>query len=252
MKRIKFFIQGCLKRHFFFLIAICDRGSLMSKIARFIACEKIAGDYYEFGVYRGNSFINSYKWLEWQFRKRVRLDVGGVDARESELNRKAIWNNMRFFAFDSFEGLPELTTQDQLSQDFEKGQFACSAKQFAYNLKWAGVPLWKTQIIKGWFVDTCVSQTLVKYKMNKAAVIWLDGDLYSSAKTVLEFVTEILQDGTIIVFDDWFSYKGSPYAGEQLAFYEWYQRVSDQYSIHEYQRDSWKRMSFIVSRKPVK
>ena len=57
--------------------------------------------------------------------------------------------------------------------------------------------------------------------IKKAALIWVDCDLYESTVPVLNFITDYVQDGTIIVFDDWFSFKGNLNMGEQRAFREW-------------------------------
>ena len=39
---------------------------------------------------------------------------------------QTLWNNMRFFGFDSFQGLPELIGVDQQTEDFEAGQYSAS------------------------------------------------------------------------------------------------------------------------------
>lgn len=45
--------------------------------------------------------------------------------------------------------------------------------------------------------------------------------LFESAKLVLNFIRPLLVDGTIIIFDDWYTFKGNPNLGEQHAFKEW-------------------------------
>ncbi len=89
--------------------------TLISKAARFVACEMIEGDYLEFGVYRGDSFIAAYKSLKKQFQSRIAQKTGGNDEAVNKNTRQRIWQNMRFFAFDSFQGLPALTTEDSKS-----------------------------------------------------------------------------------------------------------------------------------------
>ncbi len=222
----------------------------MEKVARFVACEMVEGDYLEFGVYRGATFINAYRSLERQFAARISQDTGGENEESARKRREELWSNMRFFAFDSFEGLPELTSDDVATPDFEKGQYGHPVEQFEATLRTRGIPAEKTRIIKGWFKDSCTRETAREHELKKAAVVWIDADLYSSTKTALTFITDLIQDGTILIFDDWFSYRGSPYAGEQRAFREWLTTIEGDYSVQEYHRESWKRMSFIVSRKP--
>jgi hypothetical protein len=50
--------------------------------------------------------------------------------------------------------------------------------------------------------------------------VHIDCDLYESTKVVLEGVAPILQEGTLLLFDEWFSYKGNPARGEARAFFE--------------------------------
>lgn len=222
---------------------------LISKVAQFVACEMIAGDYLEFGVYQGVSFINAYRHLKQQFEERIAQDEGGIMESEAREHRQRIWANMRFFAFDSFQGLPALSAEDSVSCDFQQGQYACSIEDFNENLGRAGIPLERIRVSQGWFSETCTQETREKYDMHKAAVVWIDSDLYSSASTVLSFITPLLQDGTVIIFDDWYSYKGNPAAGEQKAFWEWAQEISGLYSVQEYNKEDWKRCSFIVSKR---
>jgi O-methyltransferase len=128
-----------------------DSNSIVAKASRFVACEMVDGDYLEFGVFQGSSFVKSYRWLERNFRSRINLSVGGENQLEGQIRRRAIWNSMRFFAFDSFEGLPELSGEDFLSHDFAAGQYACDVESFLKNVSSGGVPLKKTFAVKGFF-----------------------------------------------------------------------------------------------------
>mgnify|MGYP003599663138 CR=1 FL=1 len=223
--------------------------TLIGKASRFTACEVVEGDYLEFGVFQGASLIASFKALENAFESRI-AQSEGFDKQVNK-NRSKIWNQMHFFGFDSFEGLPELEANDVGTSDFKKGMYACDKEIVQDNITNAGVPSSRITLIKGWFSDTCTFETAKKYSISKASIIWIDGDLYSSTRDVLFFVEGFLQDGTILIFDDWFSYKGNPSMGEQRAFYEWIETpfIKDNYYFHEYQRESWKRISFIVNKK---
>ena len=55
---------------------------------------------------------------------------------------------------------------------------------------------------------------------SKAAVIYVDCDLYKSTVPVLKFIVPFLQRGTIIVFDDWNCFYGDPELGERKAWSE--------------------------------
>ena len=45
---------------------------------------------------------------------------------------------MRFFAFDSFEGLPELSGVDQDTKDFAKGQYSFDEESFCLKVQEEG------------------------------------------------------------------------------------------------------------------
>ena len=53
-------------------------------------------------------------------------------------------------------------------------------------------------------------------------------------------------DGSIIIFDDWFAFRGHPHRGERRAFDEWRQRHPELIFTPFQQEGTW-RMSFIVS-----
>ena len=82
--------------------------------------------------------------------------------------------------------------------------------------------------------------------MSKASIIMIDCDLYNSTKLLLEFVTDIVQDGAILIFDDWFAYKGNRMKGEQLAANEWPEKNS-KFKLIPFSRYGVYRNSFIVS-----
>lgn len=222
---------------------------LFSRVARFLACEKISGDYIEFGVFRGDAFARFFHTLEEAFQIRIAQDMGGNKEEIDRQERMNIWNNMRFFAFDSFKGLPSLNEKDTSTGDFAPGQYSCDLECFKANIINLGVPLERVTPVKGWFEDTCNLKTAYEHQLEKAAVVFIDCDLYSSTKTVLEFIGDFLQDGTILIFDDWFSYRGNPARGEQKAFYEWAssEPIKSRFRFTEYQKDSWNRNSFIAN-----
>jgi len=56
--------------------------------------------------------------------------------------------------------------------------------------------------------------------LNKARVVMIDCDLKESTFLALEFIKPCLQDGTIILFDDFHSFKGNINKGEYGAFEE--------------------------------
>src|SRR3989344_87328 len=180
------------------------------------------GDYLEFGVWKGGS-LNAAYHLSKKFK-----------------NLKS----MRFYAFDSFEGLPEIEGTDSELKQFGKGEYNCSLDSVKKALKKNGVDLEKITFTKGWYKDTLNQNTRNNLPIKKASLIYVDCDLYDSTVPVLDFVTPYVSDGTIIVFDDWFCFNGRPDKGEQKAFSEWLEKNPD-ISVTEYKQFGWMGNSFI-------
>ena len=164
-----------------------------------VAASGIYGDYLEFGVYRGLSFFSAYQL-----------------AQQHKLNQ------MKFFAFDSFQGLPMSE-----GQAFQKGEFNGSKKLFIKLMKESGVDMSRTVIVEGQYSDSLNRFVKDDFGLKKAAVIHVDCDLYSSTKVVLNFIEDLIQSGTILIFDDWNAFDSTvprqdvEQFGEQRAFKEW-------------------------------
>jgi hypothetical protein len=226
-----------------------NNSPLIRNIAKFIVNECVVGDYYEFGVYRGQTLISFYKTISKFADKRIKSgNIIGINEK-ANLKRMEISNEMTYHAFDSFQGLPELSSADLLSDDFTKGQYTSSISTILNLAKKYSVPEKFIKFHGGWFSKTCNKQYAKENSLKKASIIWLDCDLYSSAKDALNIFDSILQNGTIIVVDDWYNFKGHPKRGVQKAFNDWRfsEEISKKYIIHEYKKDSWSRNSFIVN-----
>jgi len=158
--------------------------------------DSLLRDYLEFGCYRGDTLIYAFK-------------------RAASLMP---W--MRFFAFDSFQGFPQLDFPDT-EGEYWQGQFSCTQDEFLNNLKKANVKLNRVRCIPGWFSQTLTPELKRKEDLNIASIVYIDCNLYKSCIPVLQFITDILETGSVIMFDDWFSFKGNPEKGIQRACKEW-------------------------------
>jgi hypothetical protein len=221
------------------------QNTIFYKAGSIHAPELVEGDYLEFGVYNGYSLINAYHCLKNVYAA-AQVKTDGRTATDIVKIRQ-VWERMRFFAFDSFEGLPEIQGFDAQGNDFAIGKYTYPEALLRENLVKQGVPLAKVVTVPGWFDKTCSAETIGKFGIKSAAIIHVDCDLYSSAKTVLEFVKPLLVDGTIIIFDDWFCFRGNPNLGEQRAFAEWKSTMPG-WRFMEFQREGPWRVSFIASK----
>jgi len=103
-----------------------------------------------------------------------------------------------FHAYDSFEGLPPKTAQDEsrAGDQFQAGELAVSKKQFLQQFQKAS--LQPPTIHKGWFSnlkDTDIPRQI--------AFAFLDGDFYESIRDSLRLVLPRMQQGGTIIIDDY-------------------------------------------------
>ncbi|MFH1311423.1 MAG: TylF/MycF/NovP-related O-methyltransferase [Nanoarchaeota archaeon] len=201
------------------LVLYSSSEEILRRIMGFVHLGKIDGDYAEFGVYEGHSFIAAYKFAEFFGIK-----------------------NMNFWAFDSFEGLPEIKGIDK-EAIWKRGEYSCSLEDFMKNLKGNGIDLNKVFAVKGFYSETLKK----KHKIKKLAVAYIDCDLYESAKEVFEFIEPYLQEGTIIHFDDWNAFKGNPNKGEQKAFYDFVKKCK-KFKFIEYYNSGYNK-TFLTLKK---
>ena len=225
---------------------ITTNHTIICKASHILAAEKVEGDYLEFGVFSGGSFIEAFHTMRAVYAHHRQTNSGRSQEDADKIGE--IWKNMRFFAFDSFEGLPESQGIDSLGDDFSKGKYSFSEADFREKLDQSGVPMKKVEIVPGWFSDTCTDETIRKHAIKKAAVVHLDCDLYESAKQALDFITPLLTDGTILIFDDWYCFRGNPELGEQKAFAEWSASLPD-WIFSEYQKEGPWSISFIANKR---
>ena len=156
------------------------------------------GDYLEFGVYNGTSLISTFRETELMDLRRMRL-----------------------FGFDSFQGLPEAAAHEDEGK-WKPGAW-CSELEFTQAvLDEEGVNRSRVTLVPGWFNETCVPATAARYDINKASVIMVDCDIYSSTRDALAFCTPLIRDKALLLFDDWHAGQlAAKNMGERRAFEEW-------------------------------
>jgi hypothetical protein len=205
------------------------------------------GDYLEFGVFRGATFIRAYHTIKdvYAVASGDNMVAAGHTTHQEAERLRSQWRQMRFFAFDSFRGLPDEVGAG--APAFVPGKYCCAEESFRANLHQAQVPLDRVETVPGWYADSLTAETRERHGGRPAAIVFVDCDLYSSTRTVLEYVTPLLQEGTVLVFDDWYHYRGDPKSGEQRATSEWAQRTPA-WRLAEYHKEGAFRNSFIVVR----
>ena len=140
------------------------------------------GDYLEFGVCFGSSLACMYRVAK----------------------RHGI-HQMRFFGFDSFEGLPDVARTDDGGY-WSPRMFKSDIRMTRRCLAEAGID-WEhgVTLVKGWFSETLNNDLVERYHLRKASVIMIDCDMYLSAKQALDFSGPLIRDQAVVILDDWYS-----------------------------------------------
>lgn len=204
-----------------------EKERMLNDAIAFAQFNKVRGDYLEFGTFEGNAFLMAYH-LSQSYRLK----------------------DMHFYAFDSFEGLPEVSGIDVMDDPepyYRKGEFSCSLERFQKNIRRHNVDMSKTHIVPGFFAETLNQQTKDSLPLRSVAVALVDCDLYESTRVVLDFLTDYLVNGSVILFDDWFNYKGDPRLGEHRAFREWLEQHPEITASH-WKPYAWHGHSVIIHR----
>jgi O-methyltransferase len=177
-----------------------NRWDAIDNLSDYLVGAQIPGDYLEFGVFKGTTFSYACKVMV------------------------PIFEGMKFYAFDSFEGLPEpsgVDAREKYTSGFFKGQYAVSEEDFVENLRRAGVDLKRVEVVKGWFDQTLSAPGAAAQKIKKIAAAWIDCDLYESTVPVLQYIASRLSVGSVLLFDDWRCFRNLSDFGQQRACREW-------------------------------
>ena len=183
----------------------------------------IDGDYVEFGSHGGMTFSLAYEQI-----------------RQRKIGR-------HMWAFDSFAGLPEGKAPADDHPKWKKGRLATDVESFHRLCRRRCIPREAYTTVEGFYEQTLGAMGADKGPVN-IALAYIDCDMYSSTKTVLEFLAPRLKHGMILAFDDYFCWSSEHISGERRAVLE----ASDfgsKWNLLRYRDYGWASTSFIVERR---
>jgi hypothetical protein len=158
-----------------------------------VAANLRRGHYLEFGVFDGRTFS-----LAWH-----------------TMASRCPW--MHFYGFDSFSGI----LGAQSDEVYVDGTYCSNQETFEHNWKVAGLDAERCSAVQGDFRRTLTEIGLrERLAIDAAAVVHIDCDVYEAAKAALEFVAPVLQQGSVILFDEFHANGASNETGERRALRE--------------------------------
>jgi O-methyltransferase len=111
--------------------------------AQFVFSEAVPGDYLEFGVFKGASFIEAVRELELAHKRwgaqnkltnRQAYSEDSSERADAHFSTLEFKRPIRYFAFDSFQGLPDLHEMDLGHSRFRTGRYDFSETNFVSNV----------------------------------------------------------------------------------------------------------------------
>jgi O-methyltransferase len=192
-----------------------ERLAMYRRAVLWLNVNGVQGSVCEFGCSGGESFLNLY----FQFSKQSSVCP-------------------HFYLFDSFEGLPDLDARTPHS-GWKRGDFRFSYEDLLKRMEFFGVPRKSYSITRGFFDKSLTRETWHALDIGPVSLLHIDCDLYDSSLLSLNFVSGNLQDGTVILFDDYYCSRADMKMGESGAFQEWLSQHPEwtavpwhDYSIH--------------------
>ena len=187
----------------------------------------ISGDYAEFGSHGGTTFAMAYGEIRRGRRAR------------------------KLWAFDSFAGLPEQTSEEDYHPRWKKGKMATSLDGFKDHCRRNRIPDDAYETISGFYHDTLsVDDDSGIALPTDIALAYVDCDLHSSTEFVLEFLQSRLKHGMIIAFDDYFCFSDRTISGERKAFLDVFGK-DERFQFLPYVQFGWHGMSFILEERKL-
>ena len=202
---------------------------------------------------RQEFFYNAFKALAFNGIDGDYLEFGcngGVTFSMAHREAKRHGHTARFWAFDSFQGLPPARTERDEHPMWIESTLAMDLPSFHRQCAVNGIARDDYEVVPGFYED---SLPLIDKGSgpDSPALVYIDCDLYSSTRDVLEFLQPRLRHGMIIGFDDYHCWSKGQMSGERRAMLEVFDG-RDQWSLVPFMRYGWAGESFLVESAALK
>jgi O-methyltransferase len=197
-----------------------QKSQFLRTAMRCLAFNGITGDYAEFGVHGAVTFSAAYGHM------------------------KNIGFPRRFWAFDSFEGLP--ASDEPEHPHWVEGTLHTSYAEFERLCQSRGIAAADMNCVPGFYENTIGPNAKYDGKLpDDIAMAYIDCDMLSSTRDVLHYLAQKMKHGMILAFDDYFVYDTQNISGNRGAFLELMAK-DKRFNFLPYQPFNWNGMSFIV------
>ena len=217
---LKNFLPGSKKRQPDWLIKTSLKRQFFLSAFKVIQYNGIDGDYAEFGCHGGITFGLAYQ----------------------EICRRQL--PIKMWAFDSFQGLPSSDLPEDQHPKWIANSMKISIDDFHRVCSQNNIPRDRYETVVGYYEDS-LKESAGKSLPDNICLAYIDCDLYSSTKTVLEFLKPRLKHGMIIAFDDYYWWSSEQISGERRAMLKFFEKNPD-WHLEPYIQYGWASKSFVV------
>ena len=159
-----------------------------------------------------------------------------------EMRRRNMKGKM--WGFDSFKGLPGSHDPRDEHPRWLQGKMATPVATFHQICERSGIPPGAYTLTEGFY-----DETLPRFGKDdppkNICLAYVDCDLYTSTRSVLEFLAPRLKHGMILAFDDYFCWSSSEVSGERRAACEFFED-NPHWNLERYLNIGWAGLSFLV------
>lgn len=154
------------------------------------------GDYLEFGVFDGTTMS-----LVWHTMGHIK--------------------GLRFFGFDSYAGI--IGSQEAERKSFPDGSYYSNLRTFMHNMATAGADPERVVPVPGNFLEVFKDPEALQARLGitRCRVAHIDCDVYQAAKASLDFISNIIIQGAVLLFDEFHANAARNDQGERKALAEW-------------------------------
>lgn len=202
---------------------LTEREKFLNHAFQALKFNGIDGDYAEFGCSGGHTFGFAY--------------------------HQAIFNGFEthLWAFDSFQGLPSGDSPRDDHPVWQEGALRTDLGAFRSICRSNDVPEEAYTTVEGYYSET-LDNARPNDEPRNIALAYIDCDMYSSTKSVMNYLLPRMKHGMILAFDDYFCWSPTQVSGERLAMMEAFDN-SERWNLLPYLQYSWAGMSFVIEDK---
>ncbi len=188
-----------------------------------VSFNNISGDYAEFGCHGAMTFPLAH------------------------FESKKIGRPIKLWGFDSFQGFPAGESEKDTHPHWIKGEMAISVEAFKKQCALNHVSADSYELVPGYYKDTLPPLTAAG-EPKDICLAYIDCDLYSSTRDVLNFLAPRLKHGMILAFDDYFCWSSTQPSGERQAMLEVF---NDRFPwrLEPFVQFGWHGHSFVVEKR---